>query len=435
MQNAKQEHDRLLGELGWTDQRATLPEEQPERAVCSVCAFEAKSHAGLAVHEQRVHGKRIIARRVATGSSCPICSRSYHTRPRLILHLQYGSGPCLLRALRQGHLCSEADALLLDQKDIKEGHAHHMKGVRSTTAAQPYFEASDGGQVVAHEEPITDSERQEWAQLGLLPVRFGGRPPTTTPELPAVYDAVEEMGRLELQWQQEADAWHPPVEDVPRPLVQGLLYFLVFFAGHRRYGDLICQLEWRGAVQPAPIDLTIDKVWGDARKGGLWEALIGSGKVLGAHMGPPCETYSDARWIPPPQSDHQCFPRRLRDALHGWGMAQRSLRELKQLHVGTHLMWLSFYYLILIAIHGGCATLEHPKGMAPLRNRFSVWTSSLTRRLLRWRIWQVVDFLQGPLGVDYAKPTRILHLRLPELPRLLYSAYSRNWRSKEKLGV
>lgn len=135
------------------------------------------------------------------------------------------------------------------------------------------------------DRPITDAERTEWSRLGLLPVRLGGRPPTTrTQQMPAVYDSVDELGHLELQWQQEAESWLPPTTDVPRPLADGRLYFLVFFAGHRRYGDLICQLEWRGEVQPIPIDLAIDKVWGDARKGGLWEALIRSGKVLGAHM-------------------------------------------------------------------------------------------------------------------------------------------------------
>ena len=65
-----------------------------------------------------------------------------------------------------------------------------------------------------------------------------------------MFDSVDELGHLELQWQREVEAWKPPAGDIPRPLTQGQLYFLVFFAGHRRYGDLICQLEWQGAVHP-----------------------------------------------------------------------------------------------------------------------------------------------------------------------------------------
>ena len=396
IQQAKKEHDDLLVEMGWSDQRPRDPTEEPVTVQCPLCDFVAKSHAGMAVHEQRVHGKRIIARRVAMGSQCSVCRRSYHTRPRLILHLQYGRGTCLVAALRRGLICSEEDAMRMDQQDITTGHAHHMRGVQSIGSAQPYFD----GEVDAEEDEehhiITDAEREEWSQLGLLPVRLGGRPRTTRQQqMPAVFDSVEELGRLELRWQQEAEFWHPPDQEIPRPLVQDKLYFLVFFAGHRRYGDLICQLEWRGEVQPIPIDLTIDKVWGDARRGGLWEALIRSGKVLGAHMGPPCETFSDARWLDITLDQIKHCPRPLRDALYGWGLAQRSMKELKQVHLGNYLMWLSFTYLILIAMYGGCATLEHPKGIAPERNRFSVWVSSLIKRLIRSHAWMVTSFFAG----------------------------------------
>lgn len=435
LQQTKQEHDRLLNELGWEDRRETAVETDIAVVTCQECGFTTKSYAGLSVHEQRVHGKRIIARRVATGPVCSICYRSYHTRPRLIIHLQYGHSPCLVRALRRGLLCSEEEARQRDQQDVDAGHAHHMKGVKEVDATQPFHEGAAAMEDDADDGPITDAERTEWSRYGLLPVRLGGRPPTTrTQQMPAVYDSVDELGHLELQWQQEAASWLPPTTDVPRPLADGKLYFLVFFAGHRRYGDLICQLEWRGKVQPIPIDLAIDKVWGDARKGGLWEALIRSGKVLGAHMGPPCETYTDARWLPAPDDQLLKYPRPLRDAMKGWGMAQRNMKELKQVQVGNYLMWISFTYMMLIALYGGCATLEHPKGVAPRRNRFSVWVSSLTRRVTRSKIWQVVDFLQGPLGVAYSKPTRILHLRLPELPQLIYAAYDKAWRPSEKLG-
>ena len=435
IQQAKKEHDDLLQEIGWHDLRVRDHVEEQQMVHCQVCGFAAKSHAGLAVHEQRVHGKRIIARRIAMGTECSICKRSYHTRPRLILHLQYGSCTCLVAALRRGLLCSEEEALLKDQQDIAAGNAHHMRGIQSITSAQPYF---IGDEVTAEEENphvITEEERNEWSKFGLLPVKLGGRPRTTRyQQMPVVFDSVEELGRIELQWQQEAEFWQPPDSEVPRPLVQDKLYFLVFFAGHRRSGDLVCHLEWKGEILPIPIDLTIDKVWGDARRGGLWEALIRSGKVLGAHMGPPCETFSDARWLDIPSAKLKTCPRPLRDALYGWGLGQRSLKELKQVNIGNYLLWLAFTYLILIDLYGGCASLEHPKGIAPERNRFSVWVSSLVRRLTRSNAWTVTSFLQGPLGVAYAKPTRLLHLRLPELPSLLFGAYDVKWKPREVLG-
>ena len=90
--------------------------------------------------------------------------------------------------------------------------------------------------------------------------------------------------------------------------------------------------------------------------------------------------------------------------------------------------------MLMLAMYGGCATLEHPKGQAPKGGRFSVWTSSLVRRVTRSAEWDVTTFLQGPLGVAYAKPTRLLHLRLPHLPGALYRAYDPSWRPSETLG-
>ena len=179
LQQTKKEHDRLLLDLGWEDQRQAVEDEEPVTVTCPTCGFTTKSYAGLAVHEQRVHGKRIIARRVACGSICSICRRSYHTRPRLIMHLQYGRSPCLVQALRRGLVCSEEDARAYDQKDIDEGHAHHMRGVKDVAATQPFYEDDAGPEVNVDAGFITDEERCQWSQLGLLPVRLGGRPPTT----------------------------------------------------------------------------------------------------------------------------------------------------------------------------------------------------------------------------------------------------------------
>lgn len=200
LQQTKKEHDRLLNELGWEDRRETAVEADVAVVTCQECGFTTKSYAGLAVHEQRVHGKRIIARRVATGPACNICHRSYHTRPRLIIHLQYGHSPCLVRALRRGLLCSEEEARQRDQQDVDAGHAHHMKGVKEVDATQPFHEGAAAMEDDTDDRPITDAERTEWSRLGLLPVRLGGRPPTTrTQQMPAVYDSVDELGHLELQ--------------------------------------------------------------------------------------------------------------------------------------------------------------------------------------------------------------------------------------------
>ena len=45
-----------------------------------------------------------------------------------------------------------------------------------------------------------------------------------------------------------------------------------------------------------------------------------------------------------------------------------------------------------------------------------------------------VDFLQGPLGQPFAKPTSILAGRVPALPGIIYGLYQPRWKPTERLG-
>lgn len=53
--------------------------------------------------------------------------------------------------------------------------------------------------------------------------------------------------------------------------------------------------------------------------------------------------------------------------------------------------------------------------------------------LLAGDVWRV-DFLQGPLGQPFAKPTSILAGRLPDLPQKLFALYQPHWRPTERFG-
>lgn len=56
-----------------------------------------------------------------------------------------------------------------------------------------------------------------------------------------------------------------------------------------------------------------------------------------------------------------------------------------------------------------------------------IWTSSFIQTFLKDPQLRLLQFMQGPLGRPFAKPTRLLHGRLPELPAELFSAYAPGW--------
>ena len=91
---------------------------------------------------------------------------------------------------------------------------------------------------------------------------------------------------------------------------QQIFHYPIFrTSGHRRSGDLASWFHWNTDIQPICVDVAIHEKLGNARDLDNWIQLIKTRRVVGAHAGPPCETYSAARWLPSPDS---IFPRPLR---------------------------------------------------------------------------------------------------------------------------
>lgn len=87
--------------------------------------------------------------------------------------------------------------------------------------------------------------------LGTLLPGQGGRPPTKREVTEwTVHNAYHDISALEKQLKNDADRWQPNCAWIPKPLVQDQKYFLIFFSGHRRWGDIaswmiVDALEWK----------------------------------------------------------------------------------------------------------------------------------------------------------------------------------------------
>ena len=264
--------------------------------------------------------------------------------------------------------------------------------------------------------------------------------PTAWPFL--LHHRPKESGPLALaQIEQEferADIVPPDHQAIHRPCTKERI-FLHVFSGRRREGDLQFFMEKLydqtcmdgTTLCVVSLDLIIDRDWGNVRRPAtqaFWLHGVKSGWVCGALCGPPCETWSQARYANHPEDQGQeCRqgPRPLRDIAELWGFSSLSIREALQVATGNELLLFSLELLFSLACVEGFGVLEHPQEPED-ETRPSIWRLALTRLLMRFPGTEIIDLAQGLLGAWSPKPTRFLALNLPypidEIP--LFSNYS-----------
>ena len=327
----------------------------------------------------------------------------------------------------------------LNDKDRTDGSAFHQRGLRKNHqdwACRPATSEELAGGLMRRscelDGPPTQEELEQWRQHGFLPPGRGGRDMTTRQvkqiDLPHV---VVDTQNLEKKLVEEISHWKQESQHVPMPLRACKWYYLIFFSGHRRPGDIASWIQAGSDIQPIPIDVAIDKDAGNLLDIQLWLRVIRSGQVLGGHGGPPCETFSEARWL---EVETECAPRPLRDEDFPWGRLNLTLKEVKQMVLGSVLFLRTTVLLFAIYCNGGAYTLEHPKGPPPLIGRWCIWHSSFLRRMMKLPDVAKINFVQGPLGRPFWKPTTLCTARLPRLAANIFSKYDRSWRPSQTLG-
>jgi len=204
------------------------------------------------------------------------------------------------------------------------------------------------------------------------------------------------------------------------------IIFLHLFSGHRRAGDLQMQLEWCSTGLDAQIivlslDLAIDPINGNLARVdtiALWRSRIREGVVRGLLGGPPCETWSVARWS-------KGGPRPLRRLDDCWGIPGLSQRHSEQVDVGNFLLQATLLLVAELVASGGSAVVEHPA--IPVREPRCpcIWNLKCMQILMKAPISESFEFDQCEHGQIATAPTRLLAVRLPALKSLLYDTPGR----------
>lgn len=237
--------------------------------------------------------------------------------------------------------------------------------------------------------------------------------------------------------------WHNDLcrvrwEDMPMdphvPRILGLSprpTFLIvhLFAGRRRETDIHAWLnQWADqrniALTILSLDTAISPVLGNLdAQSESWkrlQELYLQGHVAATISGHPCETFSSARWTPPPADrPHARWPRPLRTAMQLFGLDHRTWRELSQTRLGTAFFLQTMWVLACHIAFGGLFVEEHP-GVPLQPDHPSIWRSAIMKIMKLHPDVKFHEIGQWRFGATSVKPTGLLALRLPYFLRDLY---------------
>ena len=221
----------------------------------------------------------------------------------------------------------------------------------------------------------------------------------------------------------------PGIPRLPGEYTQPTLLVVHLFSGRRRTGDLHWHLQRLApALGVRFIILSMDTAnsswWGDLwHTSPPWQMLCkcyAAGLVAFTMVGSPCETFSEARFTPPPPETQQRWPRPLRSRKWFFGLPDLTMKELRQVHAGTNFFLQGLTALGAHIAHGGLFLSEHP-GIPADPERPTTWRASLTELLRAHADVHLHHVNQWMWGAASVKPTGLLCLRMPRLLRSLYA--------------
>ena len=229
----------------------------------------------------------------------------------------------------------------------------------------------------------------------------------------------------------------PELHSCPRyKVVSDLPTFLVahLFSGRRREGDFHFELSklaadrnWRVIV--LSLDTAVSGEFGNLMRHTVsWNTLAEiyrSGRIAATLCGPPCETFSEARFTEKPEEDSgtgagpRIWPRPLRSSERLFGLEGLNLKELRQCSVGSAFFLQCIWALCIHITTGGVFIAEHP---APPKDvsRPSIWTSAVIQLLLGLPDLTLHCVAQYRWGADAVKPTGLLVWDLPFFRQDMY---------------
>ena len=392
---------------------------------CEWCDACFATRRALTLHTTKLHGYRRREQYYLRDDTCWACGAKYHTRQRALLHLR-----AVPRCMEIYAQCfppmSEEDVETLTQADRIVASELKSQGWSSTKAFAPPLRVY--GPCLPHDDTeAVDRMRTFWNARTAVPgtgfEHLHGRCLEFAEDEPAA-DRCHGGPLFVFQTTGGPCDGHAGVfrtdgmVSMAFELRLQTRLFVHFFSGYRRTGDLQWQFEnhliiGRAHVFCISVDLCLARAHSDltsASSLAFWRRKVAEGHVLGFGGGPPCETWTAARFMPggpPPVRSYE----------EPWGLRSLSRRAHEQVVIGTKLLQFLIELLLFGLPFGVCSFLEHPafpEWLAP-RSPPSIWATDIMHKINSLACACTVSFDQCLFGCSSKKPTSLLLVRLPEL--------------------
>ena len=396
---------------------------------CMTCLKSFSSKTGLPMHAVHMHGYKRKAKFWVAGDECLACNKKFFTRTRALVHVQ-----ACVRCFDVLQACfppmTDDVVAQLDHQDRLDAATLKSQGWLPTKALLPVLRipgaclpapgsldaltmfnkwsdqcdaASSAFQnlegVCLADEPARQSGDDEDKILGFVGNSAGG-------SQAGVLDIFRHGGLAQLCAQLSLRA----------------KVFLHVFSGFRRQDDLQDQLERMSTdgtvIHCVSLDICLARAHADLMSGEtlrFWRGKMHDGWVAGVGGGPPCETFTAARYEaggPPP----------LRSYDEPWGLPSLTPKQWKQTATGTQLVFALLELLITAIQLGLSGFLEHPAFPIWARSKrpASVWAWRIVVWLSKLPCVDVLTLDQCVYGCLGRKPTTLLTVRMPQYRQLVF---------------
>ena len=366
-------------------------------------------------HRRAKHGIYPVSKYLVDGHVCKVCLTLFPTISRMYQHLESDSRRCLavweqLDLRLTPEQVESVDAL----RKSETAHLHSL-GYRETKSLHPCV------RVLGPFHPLPDTP------IDLAPQTI---PTCKALDAQQVNDAAPPVlpgGNIVAPVPEDLPS--ATFFSLPKILALNIKLVLHLFSGQRRDNDLQAEFEaehvrsglYLGNVIVLSLDIVLHPQLGDLTNPqaiALWQDLIVLGVVVFVMAGPPCETWSAARFLQL-ESDGSHGPRPLRTTQQLWGLTCLRKSEANSVAIGNALLRavIRMFYAALcnptVAV-----VMEHPRLPHWIPNAPSSWLLPELQCIASGPNARSVQVDQCMVGAPSMKPTTLLCLQVNRIALL-----------------